>query len=129
VHHSEQRMRDGSAPPDPATRARKLIQELRRRHPVSDGFAAERRTALESISSEFAGTERDRLLAVVETSRERQARVQEMSRESHRALDAVTSGLNRQAETRRWLAEARERLQPWAEALAAAAPSRCRLLH
>ena len=122
-------MRDGSRPEDPATRARELIQELRRKHPVSERFAADCSTALESILSEFEGTERDRLLAVVEASMERQACVQKMTRESHRALGAVSAGLTRQAESLRRLAEVRERLQRRAAALAAVASPRSRLLH
>jgi len=105
------------------------MRELRAKHPVSDRFAAECCTALESILSEFEGAERDRLVAVVETSMDRQARVQEMSRESHRALDGITVGLTRQAETLRRLADARQRLQQRARALAAVAPARSRLLH
>jgi len=122
-------MRDESPPADPATRARQLILKLRQKHSVSDRFAAECRTAVESILSEFEGTERDRLLAVVEASMQRQARVQEVSQESYRALNAVSAGLARQVQALQRLTEKRERLRQQAEALAVVAPSRSRLLH
>ena len=115
--------------PAAATRARELVQALRAKHPVSDRFAAECCTAVETIFSEFDGSERERLLAVVEASMARQASVQEATQGSYRALRAVTAGLTRQAEDLRRLADAQKRLQAGVEVLAEVVPPRSRLLH